>query len=357
VSLDPLALLEEILRIASPSGGERALARNLARAMADLGFDAWLDGAGNAVGERGDGPMQIVLLGHMDTVPGEIAVRREGDDLYGRGAVDGKGPLAAFIAAAASVVVPDDRKLVVIGAVEEEAATSRGARHVIPHYAPAAVIIGEPSGWDHITIGYKGRLLIDYELSRPMAHTARGDPSVVEEAIGFWAWVKDLSEGYNAGRERQFDRLNASLHRINSSSDGLSDAVHMEMALRLPDGFDVLALKRRAYELARPAALEFSGYECAYRAEKNTPLVRTLLQAIRANGGAPRFSAKMGTSDMNVVGPAWGCPIVAYGPGDSDLDHTPNEHISIPEYLRSIAVLREALSHLLSEMAASALRI
>ena len=38
----------------------------------------------------------IVLLGHMDTVPGDIPIRREGDVLYGRGSVDAKGPLAAF---------------------------------------------------------------------------------------------------------------------------------------------------------------------------------------------------------------------------------------------------------------------
>ena len=36
---------------------------------------------------------------------------------------------------------------------------------------------------------------------------------------------------------------------------------------------------------------------------------------------------------MNVVGPAWGCPIVAYGPGDSRLDHAPNEQVPVREYL------------------------
>jgi LysW-gamma-L-lysine carboxypeptidase len=40
-----------------------------------------------------------------------------------------------------------------------------------------------------------------------------------------------------------------------------------------------------------------------------------------------------------VVGPVWNCPIVAYGPGDSRLDHTPNEHIDIAGYLQAIAIL------------------
>jgi LysW-gamma-L-lysine carboxypeptidase len=68
-----------------------------------------------------------------------------------------------------------------------------------------------------------------------------------------------------------------------------------------------------------------------------------MLKAIRTEGGRPRFKLKTGTSDMNTVGPAWGCPIVAYGPGDSSLDHTPNEHIDVEEYKRAIDVLTRAL--------------
>ncbi len=84
------------------------------------------------------GPL-IVLLGHMDTVGGVVPVRQEGTLLYGRGAVDAKGPLATFVAAASS---PRDARLsltervVVIGAVEEEAATSKGARHAMHCYQP-----------------------------------------------------------------------------------------------------------------------------------------------------------------------------------------------------------------------------
>ncbi len=47
---------------------------------------------------------------------------------------------------------------------------------------------------------------------------------------------------------------------------------------------------------------------------------------------------------MNIVGPAWGCPIVAYGPGDSSLDHTPQEHIELAEFRRAIDVLARALA-------------
>jgi LysW-gamma-L-lysine carboxypeptidase len=52
---------------------------------------------------------------------------------------------------------------------------------------------------------------------------------------------------------------------------------------------------------------------------------------------------KTGTSDLNILAPAWGCPAIAYGPGDSSLDHTPDERISIPELERATDVLARAL--------------
>jgi len=52
---------------------------------------------------------------------------------------------------------------------------------------------------------------------------------------------------------------------------------------------------------------------------------------------------------MNVVGPAWGQNIVAYGPGDSHLDHTPQEHIHIAEYTQAIDILELVLRELALE--------
>jgi [amino group carrier protein]-lysine/ornithine hydrolase len=91
----------------------------------------------------------------------------------------------------------------------------------------------------------------------------------------------------------------------------------------------------------RPYSLEH-----AYQGNRNNALVRGMLAAIRAQGGKPGFVLKTGTSDMNVVGAAWTCPIIAYGPGDSDLDHTPNEHLPLNEYERAVATLRYLIDNL-----------
>jgi len=283
----PVELLERMLQIPSVSGQEQTLAEFVTGVMKSLGFRAFVDEAGNAVGERGSGPVEVVLLGHIDTVPGQIEVRRDGDKLYGRGAVDAKGPFAAFVSAAASIDVPSECKVVVVGAVEEEAATSKGARHVLGKYTPAAVIVGEPSGWDRVTVGYKGRLLIDYELTREAAHSARDEESVCESAIDFWSWVKGFSLAYSADQRRQFDKVDCSLRSINSESDGLFERVMMEVALRLPVDFDAQSFMEAARGMAASARLQFRGYEQAVRASKNTVVVRSLLRAIRAAGGQP----------------------------------------------------------------------
>jgi LysW-gamma-L-lysine carboxypeptidase len=95
--------------------------------------------------------------------------------------------------------------------------------------------------------------------------------------------------------------------------------------------------------LAGNGIVELIRGDPAYKAEKNTPLVRSFLSAIRQAGGKPAFAIKTGTSDMNTVAPAWGCPTLAYGPGDSMLDHTLDEHILVSEYLQSVSVLANVI--------------
>ncbi|TMD65203.1 MAG: M20/M25/M40 family metallo-hydrolase, partial [Chloroflexi bacterium] len=145
-------LLEEMLAIPSPSTQERALGQWLVSRMRGMGFAARRDEVGNIVAFWGSGPREVVLLGHVDTVPGFIPVRREGDRLFGRGAVDAKGPLAAAITAVARQPVGTGWRFTVIAAVEEEG-SSRGARHLVNRRAPNQLVILEPSGWDAVTLG------------------------------------------------------------------------------------------------------------------------------------------------------------------------------------------------------------
>jgi [amino group carrier protein]-lysine/ornithine hydrolase len=345
---DENAFLADLLRIESLSGQEAAAAAFLVETMAAFGWEATVDAAGNAVGLVGDGGPLVALLGHIDTVPGQIPVRVEAGRLYGRGAVDAKGPFATFVCAARRVQQAGRLRcrIALIGATEEEAASSKGAHHARERYRPQLCVIGEPSGWDRVTLGYKGRLLVHYRLEQPAAHSAGELPAAPEAMVAFWRAVEGRCSAHNAGRTRLFEQLTPALRRVASGGDGLSDWVEATIGLRLPEDVAPEALADELRAMAGAATLRFEGGCPAFRSPRTTPLAGAFVRAIRAHGGQPGFLHKTGTADMNVVGPAWGCPIVAYGPGDSRLDHTPDEHVELAEYQRAIAVLADVLAGL-----------
>ncbi len=347
---DELALLRKLVEIPSVSRDENRSVTFLVNWMQTHGFDAFADEAGNAVGILDGSPSadeeparEIVLLGHIDTVPGDIPVRLEGGRLYGRGTIDAKGTLVAFAAAAARVGRQPGWRIVVIGAVEEEAPSSKGAHYAATQYSPDFAIIGEPSSWRRITLGYKGRLLAKATVRLGMSHSAGPGPTAPESAVAYWNSVTDRIDTMNQGREKVWDQVLTALQSFASGSDGLEDWAEMSLGFRLPPSVNPEQLRCILTELADGVELEFSGGEQAYRSDKNTALVRAFLTSIRAQGERPGFVLKTGTSDMNVVGPVWQCPIVAYGAGDSNLDHTPNEHVEIAEWERSVDVLEGVL--------------
>lgn len=387
-------LIHGLVAIPSLSHAEQAASAWLVQQMAALGYArAFVDEAGNAVGELGaaDAATVVMLLGHIDTVPGNIPVEivetATGRALYGRGSVDAKGPLATFVAAGARLGDAWARahglRIVVVGAVEEEAATSKGARAIRAQFdgranpIPAVCVIGEPSGWPRVTLGYKGRLLVELTASQPMAHTAGPDAGVATVAVDLWNHVAALAADYNRERPRAFDQLMPSLRRLHTDTTAaMDDRVAAQIGVRLPPDYDGVDLAqalvawandRTGMAVAPPdalpeaealtldfagaglsIALTFRGYERTWRSNRDPVLVGSFLAALRsiAPETKPSFVVKTGTSDMNVVAPVWNCPIVAYGPGDSSLDHTPHEHLLLDDYWQAVLVLEATLREL-----------
>lgn len=343
-------LLFDLVSTPSLSMHERACAELLTERMTAMGLSANVDASGSAVGVRGDSSpdaKQLVLLGHIDTVPGIVPVRQESDIFYGRGSVDAKGPLAAFTIAASRASLPPGVCVRVIGAVEEESATSKGARFAAANYRADACIIGEPSGVDGVTLGYKGRLIAKLTLETDSSHSAGPEATAAELAFEVWLRVRAACDARTAGAKRVFDQVQSRLRSIHSDHDGLADRAAMTIGFRIPPGVAPAELEAICAEATSSVnarvSWHFVGHEVAHVADRSNVIARALTGAIRAEEWTPAPKLKTGTSDMNVVGPIWNCPIAAYGPGDSSLDHTPNEHIRISEYLVSIRVLTRAI--------------
>ena len=354
-----IGLIHDLVAIESFSGNEAAAAGFLVDQMAGMGYASHIDAAGNAVGERGlpnaDGRFTttIVLLGHIDTVPGDIPVRIESGILHGRGSVDAKGPLATLVAAGSLAELPAGIRLIVVGAVEEETATSRGARQIAADYTADYCVIGEPSSATAITLGYKGRVLVEYKIEVDEGHTAGPQQNGAEIAAAFWQSIVAHAEKFNEGKKALFDQLLPSLRSINSSSDGMASRASVKVGVRLPPEFDFESYAKQIVEWAGAGSVDIYGHEPAWQSDRTNLLVRCVARCIAANGQRAAYKLKTGTADLNVVGPGWKCPIIAYGPGDSSLDHTPREHLVLSEYLQAIAILRDSLTSLARTVVAS----
>ncbi|GIM97027.1 M20/M25/M40 family metallo-hydrolase [Paractinoplanes toevensis] len=340
-----VGLLRSLIEIPSPSYGEARLAEHLVGVLRELGFTAHVDKAGNAVGviDRGPGPT-VMLLGHMDTVPEQIPVRAEQNRLYGRGAVDAKGPLATMVCAAATAHDYHGR-IVVVGAVEEETPLSRGAVLVRDtHEQPDALIIGEPSGWDNVVLGYKGKLDLAYRVSCPATHPSSPAPKAAELAAEAWSVLLDL-----LGRDAIRSSFDAPWPCLVSIRGDLVEA-EAELSIRTPPGFDDEALIEGLRRRLPDGELHLINTIAACRVDRPDPVVRALAAGIRSQQGRPSYKVKTGTSDMNTLAVRWNIPMATYGPGDSRLDHADDEHILLTDYLRGIEVLRHALTELAGDL-------
>ncbi|RKS08408.1 acetylornithine deacetylase [Nocardiopsis sp. Huas11] len=345
---DPVALLRALLEASSPSGAEAAAAEVAVAALTERGVTSGIDAAGNAVGSVGSGTgPTIMLVGHLDTVPGEIPVREHGGRMYGRGAVDAKGPLAAMISAAGAVATAGFHgRLVVAGVVGEETPESPGAEFLrAGHEPPDALVIGEPSGWSGVVLGYKGRMDVAYRVDVPATHSTNPAPSAAELCALAWEALRPV---FGTREGAAFDRPTATLTHLRSDAETATAVLDV----RTPPGCDPEVLLADMNDRVPAGEFRLRHAVPAVRAGRADPVVRALTASVRRHGSEPRLKVKTATSDMNTLGRTWRVPMAAYGPGDSHLDHGPDEHLVMAEYLRSIDVLTEAIHGLAAELAA-----
>ena len=327
--------------------------------MKKLGFQVGIDAIGNVIGVVGEGEPTIFLCGHMDTVPGHLPLRVDEGKLYARGAVDAKGPLAAMVMAAALAAKESTfqgKGKILIASVVEEEATSRGVRHLITQGIKAeCAIFGEPSGVENVTIGYKGQIQLKVTCKTQTGHASTPwlYENALEKAYEIWLQIKNA---YPLNpQESPFNTVSACLTRIvgGKAVSVVPFESEMHVDIRIPPQFssaqvfDQIQKIVDAYGAANPkVALKATLDDSVepFEVDKSSPLVHALSSSVRKVLNKPAtLLRKTGTGDMNILGHAMNMPIVTYGPGDSHLDHTLDEHIVIEEYLASIQVYKETL--------------
>jgi [amino group carrier protein]-lysine/ornithine hydrolase len=328
----------------SPSGRETRAVREFRKLARELGYSTSVDRAGNGFARRGRGRPRIMFLGHIDTVEGRRPVRRRGGRVHGRGSVDAKGALAAALCAGQDFAGPGE--LTIVAAVGEET-DSRGAHHLAARRGPDRLVVGEPSGWDGITIGYKGELQLVATFRGRRTHYSSPTPTATDLALDWTAAVRSLAAARHT--ESLFASLTAKTVAVETRRSGDAEMSRVTVDLRLPPGLSTReVLDLLPIEPGRPKLSIRIRAEPVEVARTN-PSVLALSAAIRAHGARPTLWRKSGTSDLNVVVPAWGVPSAAYGPGDARLDHTARESLAESELARSVDVLRTAFAQLARE--------
>ena len=348
-----------------PHAGEQRvgdfLAATLARAGLDVEFQTVSPGRSNVLARltpRSKVHKRVLLAPHLDTVGAtndQFRPRMRNGRLFGRGACDTKGSIAAMVAALVEVAQSRQRpaatQIVFAGLVDEEHAQAGSRALVATGLEADLAIVGEPTCLRVVT-AHKGTLWLILETRGKSAHGSC--PELGRNAVHSMARVVDLMQTDYAAllRRRRHPLLGCATISVGAISGGLQANVVPDRCTILLDRRtlpgeteagvrrEILALLRRRNLTA--AFVHEKLLPCPPLAtDPRHPLVTRFLKcaAQRKPAGVRYFS------DASVLARG-GIPSVVFGPGDIAQAHTADEWISLAALERGHAILRHFLQSL-----------
>jgi succinyl-diaminopimelate desuccinylase len=295
-----------------------------------------------------EGAPTVVLHGHLDVVPGlkgQFEPRVDGDRLYGRGAYDMKGALAAMLVVAAAMRDQDRVRvrLGIVGDEESEEEVERGCDHLVDSgFLGDFAITGEPTDL-HIGIEAKGVLALRLEVAGTAAHGATpwlGDNAVLN-AIDVFRSIESLPFARHSSE--LFDRPSINLGRIwgGDALNKVPDRCLIDVDIRYLPEQDPAAILEEVRGIAGCEAQPLFTRPPA-TVDRNSPFVRGLREAAAAHhDGEPMSVGRDGASDA-VSFLRVGVPAVEFGPVGAG-HHGPGEWVSVS----SLETYRQALDSFL----------
>lgn len=281
----------------------------------------------NVFAQWGERPA-VTLSTHMDTVPPFFASREDETTIWGRGACDTKGIIAAMIQAVKDLLEEGERNFGLLFVVGEER-NSAGAYHASEHPRGSSYLInGEPTG-NRLALGSKGALRYEVVASGKMAHSAYpelGD-SAIHKLVDALADIRRIPLPVDP-------LLGASTLNIGTINGGcapnvIADSASAEILIRLVG--DSTATKEA---LAR--AVEG-------RAELLAILEIPAMRLGSLEGMDTTVVAF--TTDIPAFGGNWGEPFLI-GPGSIHVAHTLEEHVPKSDLLDAVGIYRTMVKQL-----------
>ena len=344
----------------NPHDGEASVAKYVAGFLDELGLDVTqeeaLPGRANVVGRlRGEGGGKSLAFNtHMDTVPegngwthepfsAEVVEGR----LYGRGAADAKGTLAALLAAIEAIVRSDIRLRgdLVMTAVVDEEASSTGARKLVPTLDVDLALVGEPTSMQ-VGIAHRGSLRPVLAVTGRTAHSSRPEQGinaiyqsvpVIEAFRGYAERIKDRSHALCGSPSAAITMMSAGIAenvipgRCELTLDRrmIPGELEADVIAEIESVLDGVRRSRPDVDVRIERMLATTGG--ASELDRDHPLVElAVVSATAATGKHAAVIGLSGACDMTHFR-ARGVPCVVLGPGDGAQAHQPDEHIDVRE--------------------------
>jgi putative selenium metabolism hydrolase len=362
-----------MVRIPSYSTQEKAMAERLTAEMERVGLrDVRLDRIGNVVGRTGAGDGPVLLYnGHMDTVGiGDPSTWQHDPfgaeivdgSLYGRGAADMKGALAAMVYGAKMLLdrgIPLNGDLYLVGVVQEEPCEGLGMRVLMEEegLVADAVLLGEATDLQ-VTRGQRGRMEIEVAVRGRSCHASAphlGKNAIYDAArliFGVEMLSAQLAEDRFLGPGTlAVTHIENTAGSRNAVPDSCTFFIDRRLTLgetetkALAEVRGVLFREDVDAKISIPeyASTSYTGYQARAKAyfapwalDRGHPWVQQVCRAIRAElGYRPTLDKwNFSTDGVYTMGVA-GVPTVGFGPGEEKYAHTADECIRVDDVVRA----------------------
>ncbi len=368
------SFLRKCIEIYSPSGEEQKYAKFISDFLKEHGFEVTFDAVGNLYAEKGEGTPILLLISHLDTIPGEIQVCEKDSKIFGRGAIDCKSSLAAMVYSISKYTMEKDsaEKIIFVGIVREEVSLEGIEEFLKSGVKADYAIFGEPTQINQICIGYKGRICIGFRVLTQSGHVASSWQYINanEVCLEIWNLVKGIcwqltemlcKNEENEQKATYYDKIIPNLTVISGGE--LTNCVPSECVIHIDIRFPPNVNPEQLLTEIRKNVLNFKGmYEKQFKKEiKIQENISSFIEGYEVDGnnildGALRWAIfkvtnekatlikKTGTTFVNHIGNKLQIPSITYGPGDPKLEHTENEFIEIDEFSKAIDIYSKFFS-------------
>lgn len=376
-ALSVVEFCRELVRIPSTAGDEAAVARAVEAQMHHLSYDqVQVDAWGNVIGMIAGGRPgpRLLLDAHMDTVPvsepdswqhDPFGAEIVGERLYGRGATDDKGCLAAIVCMAARLNRKDLAGTVYIsGTVNEEVTEGAGLGKVCEAIEPDYVLIAEGTNLE-LGVGQKGRASVLVEADGVPAHSANPTVGVnaVYKALPALVRLRDLplrTDSLLGAELAELIELISTPYPSNSivpyhclarydcrMLPGETPANLLARWQAVAGEGVTISIRRQTVPCYTGAVLEVEDFYPAWVTPQDGRLLAAARRGLVQAGQEPKdFSAHYCTNGSYSGGVA-GIPSIIYGPGIMQHAHMIDEFVEIPQLSTAVQGLAAIVSAVL----------